>query len=68
MREVVLAHVVEAGTDSEVQRDFELAAEAKLADYAQEFEKQGFRLPCMSTGENPRRVSSRLRRRRRRAW
>ncbi|MGC2424672.1 MAG: universal stress protein [Nitrospirota bacterium] len=42
VREVVLAHVVEAGTDNEVQRDFELAAEATLADYAQEFEKQGF--------------------------
>jgi nucleotide-binding universal stress UspA family protein len=42
VREVVLAHVVEAGTDSEVQRDFELAAEAKLAEYAQDFERQGF--------------------------
>jgi nucleotide-binding universal stress UspA family protein len=42
VREVVLAHVVEAGTDNEVQRDFELAAEAKLAEYAQDFERQGF--------------------------
>ena len=42
VREVVLAHIVEAGTDNEVQRDFELAAEAKLADYALDFEKQGF--------------------------
>jgi nucleotide-binding universal stress UspA family protein len=42
VREVVLAHVVEAGTDMEVQRDFELAAEAKLAEYAQGFEKEGF--------------------------
>jgi nucleotide-binding universal stress UspA family protein len=42
VREAVLAHVVEAGADSEVQRDFELAAEAKLAEYAQDFEKEGF--------------------------
>jgi nucleotide-binding universal stress UspA family protein len=41
-REVVLAHVVQAGADREVQRDFELAAEAKLAEYAQAFEKEGF--------------------------
>ena len=54
VREVVLAHVVEAGTTGEVQRDFEVAAEGALADYAGEFEKEGLRTTVhVHRGEAP---------------
>ncbi len=54
VREVVLAHVVEAGTSREVQRDFEVAAEGALADYAGEFEKAGLKTTVhVHRGEAP---------------
>ncbi|MHB8174439.1 MAG: universal stress protein, partial [Nitrospirota bacterium] len=54
VREVVLAHVVEAGTVKEVQQDFESAAEANLSDYAREFEKQGLKATVhVHRGEAP---------------
>ncbi len=54
VHEVVLAHVVEAGTSREVQRDFEMAAEGALADYAGEFESEGLKTTVhVHRGEAP---------------
>ncbi len=54
VHEVVLAHVVEAGTSGEIQHDFEAAAEGALADYAGEFESEGLKTTVhVHRGEAP---------------